>query len=172
MRAFLDSLYRLSGALAAVGMVATLVMVSAGIVSRPLGIYLPGTDDYAGYAMAACGFLALAYTFKNGEHIRVSLVIERAGPRLRRALECFSLASATAVVAMLAWYSVRLAWQSHEFEEISQGVDATPLWIPQLSMALGALVLLIAVVDDLVLATLGREPRRLATAGGEAVRME
>ena len=172
MRAFLDSLYRLSGALAAVGMVATLVMVSAGIVSRPLGIYLPGTDDYAGYAMAACGFLALAYTFKHGEHIRVSLVIERAGPRLRRALECFSLASATAVVAMLAWYSVRLAWQSHEFEEISQGVDATPLWIPQLSMALGALVLLIAVVDDLVLATLGREPRRLATAGGEAVRME
>ncbi|MBC9071227.1 TRAP transporter small permease [Thauera sp. CAU 1555] len=172
MRAFLDSLYRLSGALAAVGMVATLVMVSAGIVSRPLGIYLPGTDDYAGYAMAACGFLALAYTFKHGEHIRVSLVIERAGPRLRRALECFSLASATAVVAMLAWYSVRLAWQSHEFEEISQGVDATPLWIPQLSMAFGALVLLIAVVDDLVLATLGREPRRLATAGGEAVRME
>lgn len=172
MRAFLDSLYRLSGALAAVGMVATLVLVSAGIVSRPLGIYLPGTDDYAGYAMAACGFLALAYTFKHGEHIRVSLVIERVGPRLRRVLELFSLASATAVVAMLAWYSVRLAWHSHEFEEISQGVDATPLWIPQLSMAFGALVLLIAVVDDLVLATLGREPRRLAKAGGEAVRME
>ncbi len=172
MRAFLDSLYRLSGALAAVGMVATLVMVSAGIVSRPLGIYLPGTDDYAGYAMAACGFLALAYTFKHGEHIRVSLVIERVGPRLRRALEWFSLASATAVVAMLAWYSVRLAWQSHEFEEISQGVDATALWIPQLSMAFGAVVLLIAVLDDLVLASLGRTPKRLAAPGGEAVRME
>lgn len=172
MRALLDSLYRLSGALAALGMVATLLMVSAGVVSRPLGLYLAGSDDYAGYAMAACGFLALAYTFKHGEHIRVSLVLERVGPRLRRALEWGSLAAATAVAGMLAWYAVRLAWQSYEFEEVSQGVDATPLWIPQLSMAIGTVVLLIAIVDDLVLTTLGRAPRRLAGAGAEAARME
>lgn len=172
MRAFLDNLYRLSGALAAIGMVATLVLVGAGVFSRPLGIYLPGTDDYAGYAMAACGFLALAYTFKHGEHIRVSLVLDRAGPRLRAALEWFSLATATTVAAMLAFYAVRLVWQSHEFEEISQGVDATPLWIPQLSMAIGTVVLLIALVDDLVLTTLGRAPKRLANHGGEAARME
>ena len=42
MRAFLDNLYRLSGALAAIGMVATLVLVGAGVLTRPLGIYLPG----------------------------------------------------------------------------------------------------------------------------------
>ena len=172
MRAFLDSLYRLSGALAAVGMVATLVLVATGIVTRPLGIYLPGTDDYAGYAMAACGFFALAYTFKHGEHIRVSLVLERVGPRLRAALEWFSLATGTAVAATLAFYSVRLVLQSHEFEDISQGVDATPLWIPQLTMAFGSLVLLIALVDDLVLTTLGRAPTRLANHSGEAARME
>lgn len=172
MRALLDSLYRLSGVLAAVGMVTTLTMVAAGIVSRPLGIYLPGTDDYAGYAMAACGFLALAYTFKHGEHIRVSLVLERSGPRLRAALEWFSLATATAVAATLSFYAVRLALQSHEFEEISQGVDATPLWIPQLSMAIGSIVLLIALIDDLVMTTLGRAPTRLANPSGEAARME
>ena len=172
MRAFLDSLYRLSGGLAAVGMVATLVRVTSGVVTRPLGIYLPGTDDYAGYAMAACGFLALAYTFKHGEHIRVGLVLERVGPRMRAALEWFSLASGTAVAAALAFYSVRLVLQSHEFEEISQGVDATPLWIPQLTMAFGSIVLLVALVDDLVMTTLGREPTRLAHASGEAARME
>ena len=172
MRAFLDSLYRLSGALAAVGMVATLVLVATGVFTRPLGIYLPGTDDYAGYAMAACGFLALAYTFKHGEHIRVSLVLERAGPRLRAALEWFSLATATAVAGMLALYAVRMVLESHEFEEISQGVDATPLWIPQLSMAIGSVVLLIALIDDLVMTSLGREPTRLAKHSGEAARME
>ncbi|HEX3097738.1 MAG TPA: hypothetical protein VHQ02_08475, partial [Usitatibacter sp.] len=47
--------------------------------------------------------------------------------------------------------SVRLAWQSHAFNDISQGNDATPLWIPQLAMAAGAIVLLVAMVDDLVL---------------------
>jgi len=172
MRAFLDSLYRLSGGLAAVGMVATLVLVAAGVVTRPLGIYLPGTDDYAGYAMAACGFLALAYTFKHGEHIRVGLVLERVGPQLRAALEWFSLAAGTAVAATLAFYSIRLVLQSHEFEDISQGVDATPLWIPQLTMAFGSVVLLVALIDDLVMTTLGREPTRLAHASGEAARME
>ena len=172
MRAFLDNLYRLSGALAAIGMVATLVLVGAGVLTRPLGIYLPGTDDYAGYAMAACGFFALAYTFKHGEHIRVSLLLERVGPRMRAAVEWFSLAAATAVAATLAFYAVRMVLQSHEFEEISQGVDATPLWIPQLSMAFGSVVLLIALVDDLVMTTLGRAPARLATHSGEAARME
>ncbi len=172
MRAFLDSLYRLSGGLAAIGMIATLVLVGAGVFSRPLGIYLPGTDDYAGYAMAACGFLALAYTFKHGEHIRVSLLLERVGPRMRAALELFSLVAGSAVAAMLAFYAVRMVLQSHEFEEISQGVDATPLWIPQLSMAFGSVVLLIALIDDLVMTTLGRAPARLATHSGEAARME
>ena len=169
MRAFLDSLYRLSGALAAVGMVATLVLVATGVFTRPLGIYLPGTDDYAGYAMAACGFLALAYTFKHGEHIRVSLVLERVGPRLRAALEWFSLAAGTAVAAMLAFYAVRMVLQSHEFEEISQGVDATPLWIPQLAMAAGSVILAVAFVDELVLELLGR---RVAPGAEQALHNE
>lgn len=167
MRALLDTLYRLSGGLAAAGMIVTLVMVAAGIFTRPFGIYLPGTDDYAGYAMAACGFLALAYTFKHGEHIRVSLVIERLGPRLRHGTEWLAHAAGTVVAGALAWYSVRLTWQSHAFEEISQGLDATPLWIPQLAMAVGAVILLIAVVDDFVQVSLGREPRRLAKADAE-----
>lgn len=172
MRAFLNFLYRSAGVLAAVGMVTTLVMVSAGIVTRPLGIYLRGTDDYAGYAMAACGFLALAYTFKHGEHIRVTLLIDRLPAAVSRVLTWVSLAVATGVVATLAWYSVRLAWQSHAFGDVSQGVDATPLWLPQLSLAVGAVVFLIALLDDLVMTTLGRPCTRLSVPGQEAARIE
>ena len=51
-------------------------------------------------------------------------------------------------------------------------MDATPLWIPQLTMAIGSLVLLIALVDDLVATLRGRTPARLATHSGEAARME
>lgn len=172
MRSFLNILYRSAGVLAAVGMVTTLVMVSAGIVTRPLGIYLRGTDDYAGYAMAACGFLALAYTFKHGEHIRVTLLIDRLPAAVSRVLSWVSLAVATGVVATLAWYSVRLAWQSHAFGDVSQGVDATPLWLPQLSLAVGAVVFLIALLDDLVMTTLGRPCTRLSVPGQEAARIE
>jgi len=45
---------------------------------------------------------------------------------------------------------VRLAWQSWKLNDVSQGTDATPLWIPQIGMALGAVVLLVAMLDDLV----------------------
>lgn len=172
MRAALDFLYRTTGALAALGMIGTLFFVATGIVTRPLGIYLCGTDAYAGYTMAACGFLALAYTFKHGEHIRVSLLLERLGPRARSVAEWFSLIVGVAVTGMLAWYSVRMAWFSHAFGDRSQGIDATPLWIPQLVMVIGALTLFIALLDDLVMRARGLEPARLSAPGEQFSRME
>jgi hypothetical protein len=45
---------------------------------------VPGADSYAGYRMAASGFLALAHTFKGGEHIRVTLVLERGSGIFRK----------------------------------------------------------------------------------------
>ena len=110
--------------------------------------------------MAASGFLALAHTLKRGEHIRVSLLLEHSGSRLRHALELWSLAVATVLAAAFAWYSVRLTFQSWQFNDISTGNDATPLWIPQLAMALGTSVLLIAFVDELVLEWRGRRRTR------------
>lgn len=172
MRPLLDTLYRASGALAAVFMVGVLLMVLLGVASRELGIYIRGTDDYAGYCMAACGFLALAYTFKHGEHIRVTLFIERLHGKARRVLEWTALTVGALVAGLLAWYSVRLVANSLEFNEISQGVDATALWIPQLGMAAGTVILFVAVLDDWLLATLGRPPRHLKQHGSEPARVE
>ncbi len=172
MRPLLNLLYRGTGALAAVFMVGVLVMVITGIVTREFGIYLRGTDDYAGYSMAAAGFLALAYTFKHGEHIRVTLIVERLKGKARLALEWFALAFGTIIALIFAWYSVRLMLNSHEFNDISQGVDATPLWIPQIGMAVGALMLGIAFLDDLVTMSLGRPVARLAKVGDEPAHME
>jgi TRAP-type C4-dicarboxylate transport system permease small subunit len=150
VRKALDTLYDAAGYLAAFFMVGILLMVLASVVGRLAGFNLRGSDAYAGYAMAAAGFLALAHTLKRGEHIRVSLLLDRFGGRLRRPLELWSHAAGTFFCAALAFYSVRLAWNSRAFHDISQGNDATPLWIPQIAMALGALVLLVAMVDDFI----------------------
>ena len=151
MRRALDALYDGCAALAALCMVALLVMVMLSIVGRHLNFHLPGTDAYAGYLMATAGFLALAHTLKRGEHIRVTLLVSALQGPARRALELWSLAAASLLVALLAGYSVRLVWQSHAFNDVSTGNDATPLWIPQLAMATGTLVMLIAFVDEWVL---------------------
>jgi len=150
VRRFLDLLYDAAGYLAAFFMVGVLLMVLASVVGRMAGFNLRGSDAYAGYCMAAASFLALAHTLKRGEHIRVNLLLEHFGGKLKRPLELWSHAAGSFFCGALAYFSVRLAWQSHVFNDISQGNDATPMWIPQIAMAAGAIVLFVAMVDDFI----------------------
>ena len=170
MRKALDTLYDAAGYLAAFFMVGILFMVLASVVGRMVGFNLRGSDAYAGYCMAAAGFLALSHTLKRGEHIRVTLFLDRFNGRFRRPLELWSHAAGTFFCAALALFSVRLAWTSRAFNDISQGNDATPLWIPQIAMAAGSIVLLVAMLDDFVL--LVRHQERKVAAGDEAKRLE
>jgi len=169
MRKLLDALYDGAAWLAALFMVGLLAMVLLSIVSRLLHFHVPGTDAYAGYLMAASGFLALAHTLKRGEHIRVTLLLSALKQRARHALEVWALGAATALALLSAFYSCRLVWQSRAFNDISTGNDATPLWIPQLSMAVGSVILVIALVDELALELRGQ---RAVPISDEASRNE
>lgn len=151
MRKLLDALYTGSAWLAALFMIGVLVMVLMSMLGRMFQFYIPGTDAYAGYAMAGAGFLALAHTLKSGEHIRVTLIIGKLTGGMRRGLELWSLSVAVLLSGLLAVYAWRLAWQSHAFHDISTASDATPLWIPQILMGMGTTVLLIAFLDEWVL---------------------
>jgi len=151
MRKLLDAIYNSAAALAALFLIGVLLMVLLSIFGRQFHLYVPGTDAYAGYLMAASGFLALAHTLKHGDHIRVTLLLGALSGRWKHVLELWTLVAASAVASMIAFYSCRLAWQSHVFHDISTANDATPLWIPQIAMALGTVVLAIAFVDELVL---------------------
>jgi TRAP-type C4-dicarboxylate transport system permease small subunit len=119
MRKFLDALYLSAAALAALFMVGLLVMVLLSIVSRQLQFHVPGTDAYAGYFMAASGFLALAHTLKRGEHIRVTLVINALKGRWKRGLEVWALGAATLLALLFAFYSVRCPGSRYSFHDIS-----------------------------------------------------
>ena len=151
LRRSLDTLYDGATALAALFMVLLLVMVMLSILGRQLHFNIPGVDAYAGYMMAAAGFLAMAHTLKKGEHIRVTLLIGSLKGAWKRGFELWALFAASALAALSAVYSSKLAWQSYTFHDISTSNDATPLWLPQLSMAVGTLILAIAFIDEFVL---------------------
>jgi TRAP-type C4-dicarboxylate transport system permease small subunit len=168
VRRALDALYDGAAWLAALFMMALLAAVLLSIVGRELNFHVKGTDAYAGYCMAAAGFLALAHTLKRGEHIRVTLLLSALPATARRALELWSLACAMVLSALLAFYAARLSWQSRAFNDVSTGNDATPLWLPQLGMAIGTLILFVAFVDEFVLELHGR--RR--SGGGELLKHE
>lgn len=156
MRRLLDFLYDGAAWLAALSMIGVLAMVLLSIVSRQLSFHVPGTDAYAGYAMAAAGFLALAHTLKRNEHIRVTLLLGRLKGRARHGLEMWALSAAVLLAGLFAFYSVRLAVVSYQLNDISTASDATPLWIPQIAMALGTVILLVAFIDEWVQELRGR----------------
>jgi len=154
VRSLLDGVYRVTGLAAAAGLCTILGLVTAQMVARWAGLVFNGGASYAGYAMAATSFLALAYTFDHDAHIRVSLFLSRAG-RWRRAMElwCYTLGAAAA--CFLAWYAVKATRLSYRINDVSQGQDATPLWLPQTFMAVGSVVFALAVLDHLVRLVIG-----------------
>ena len=171
MRRALDALYQGAGYFAALFMIGTLAMVLAGVTGRIFNFYLRGTDAYAGYCMAAASFLALAHTLKRGEHIRVTLILQHVPKKAHYALEIWCYLVATLIAAAIAYFSCHLAWQSYSFHDVSQGADATPLWIPQLTMAAGSVVMFIAFLDDFVCLLSGR-PNLPQAANAEPAHIE
>ena len=169
MRKQLNALYDSAAALAAVFMMALLGMVLLSILGRQLHFHVPGTDAYAGYLMAGSGFLALAHTLKRGEHIRVTLLLASLQGGLKKGLEIWAYGFAALLSCVIAFYSCRLVWQSRSFHDISTSSDATPLWIPQMAMALGTVILAIAFIDELILEITGK---RVAITPSEALRNE
>jgi TRAP-type C4-dicarboxylate transport system permease small subunit len=150
MRKFLNWLYSAAEVLAAVCMVGVLISVLTSILSRQLAFHVSGLDAYAGYFMASAGFLALASTLRHGEHIRVTLVLNALAPAGKRRLDIAAIAVGVAIAVSLAFFSTKLVVDSWVFNDISTSNDATPLWIPQLGMAAGNILLLIAFIDLLI----------------------
>ncbi|MCP5370949.1 MAG: TRAP transporter small permease subunit [Hyphomicrobiales bacterium] len=149
-RSFLDGLYFACGVVAALFLIAILVLIVLQMVARWTGEVFPGAPDYAGYCMAAASFFAFAHALNRGAHIRVSMLLNAVRPGFRRALEVWCFAIATGLGWYLVYYATKATYWSWKFNDISQGQDATPLWIPQSGMVAGSVVLAIALTDHLI----------------------
>lgn len=157
LRRTLDLIYGLSGALAAFFLGAIALTIIAQVLGRMLGMTIDSTE-LAGFCLAASTFLGLAYTFRRGTHIRVTLFIGRATGERRKWLELWCCGASALSVGYLAWHAVLFTLQSYEFGDISPGLLAAPFWIPQSGMALGLVILTIALIDEAVSVANGREP--------------
>ena len=158
MRRFLDAVYLLAGGLAALNILAVMLLMVGQSVLREFGVRTGAVNDLVAWCCAAASFLAMAHAFKHGDFVRVTLLLERVNPRLRRWLEIGCLAVGTAAVAYLAYWANRYTYESWEFNDIAQGQLVLALWIPQSCFALGSILLLVAVLDEFVIVLRGGRP--------------
>ena len=131
-------------------MLAAFAAIMLGVVAREANWDIQGLDAYAGYSIAAALFLALPETFQHGDHIRVSLLLQRLPDRIRIALEYWSLLAGVTLAIFMTWYGARLVWVSYATHDVSPSADATPLWIPQLTMLIGCAGFALVFADALI----------------------
>ena len=163
MRKTLNALYFTTAFLGASFLVLIGLLICAQVIGREVGIQVKGADDLTAWSVVAAGFLPLAYTYRNGKHIRVTLLIEKAGA-CRTLAECVVLLLAAFFTGYLSYSAFDMVWDSIRFNDMSQGLLVIPIWIPQASIPVGSAVLTIAIIDDLYAVIRGRLPSYLQVA--------
>ena len=150
---YLNKIYKFSGYIAAFFLILVAAFILIGISSRIFGFYIRGLAEYSGYCMAASSFFALAYTFVEGGHIRITLFLEKITGNKKKYLETWCLIIASLFSGYLAFYFIKMLIISYEFQERSEGADEILIWIPQTSVAVGASIFFICIFHKLILTT-------------------
>jgi TRAP-type C4-dicarboxylate transport system permease small subunit len=158
LRRYLDRLYVISGAIGAIFVLVICVLMLAQSVLREFGVRTGGVNEVVAWCCAAASFFAMAHAFKHGDFVRVTLLLERLSERNRHRVEIACLSVAAVSVAYLAFWANKFTYDSWAFNEVAQGLVPIPIWIPQASFALGSLLLLVAVIDELVTVLRGAKP--------------
>jgi len=141
----LNKLYKFSGYVAAIFLILVAVFILIGISSRIFGFYIRGLSEYSGYCMASASFFALAYTFVEGGHIRITLFLEKLSGFKKKLVEIWCLIIATFFSGYLAFYFIKMLIISYKFQERSEGADEILIWIPQTGVAIGSTIFFISV---------------------------
>lgn len=158
MRRTLDFLFDGAAALAAITVATIFVLMIVASMGRVFEWRVGWVNDVVSWLCAAAAFMGMAHAFKNGDFVRVTLLLERLSLPVKRGFEIASLALATWAIGYLAWWAARYTLESWQFNDIANNMVAIPMWIPQLSFVIGALLFMLAVLDELVIVLRGGKP--------------
>lgn len=158
LRRVLDAAYAGAGAVGGFCVVLICVLMVVQSLGRQAGFPTGAINDVVAWLCAAAAFLTMAHAFKHGDFVRMTLVLEKLRPTVRQPLEKLSLVIAVMAVGYLAWWACRFTYESWQFKELAQGLWAIPIWIPQMSFAIGSLLFLVALLDELVIVSRGGIP--------------
>lgn len=159
MNAFRKYFYFTSVFLSGASLIAMTLLILAQIVARFFGEIIPSSQDFAGWLLSATIFFGLAYTFHEGGHIRVTMLLTRLSNTKRRLSEIFNLIIGLCISGYLAFYTLYTVYDSYDFEEVTDTYLVVPLWMVQMPMAIGSLFLFIAMLDSLVVMAQGKTPQ-------------
>jgi len=167
MTAFRHYFYLSSAFLSGASLVIMTMLILAQIAARFFGTVIPSSEDFAGWLLSATIFFGLAYTFNEGGHIRVTMLLTRLSIAKRRYLEFINLIAGLLISGYLAFYTFHTVYESYDFEDVTDTYLAVPLWMVQTPMAIGSLFLFVAMLDSFIEIIVGKSktPRYIRNEG-------
>lgn len=157
----IDRLARIDGWMGATCLAALFALIFAEVLVRTLSNVLPWVPadipvawEYGSYLMAAAFTFGAAMTLRAGGHIRVTLLIGRVSPGIRRHMETVLAALGVGFTAFLVYALVNFTWQSFDSGQISIS-SGTPLWPAQAVVTFGVVLLMLQFVARFLQALFG-----------------
>lgn len=148
-------LFNFCGALAALSLLGIAALILSQIGLRLMGSQIPSADDFAAWGLSASIFLALPAALMHGDHIRVTSLRQLMPARLGHFADILAAGFATLMMGWVAWAIFGYVQESWTYNEVSQGVIAVPLWVPQAPMAFGAVLFALAFAERTLRLILG-----------------
>ncbi len=158
MRNFLNNLYKFAGFLAAINVLVIFILMIYASVGRGMNLRVSWVNDVVSWLCAAAAFFGMAYSFRNGDFVRVTLLLEKLPKTARRVFEIISLSVALVAISYLMYWSILFTYESWSFKDMAGNMVAIPIWIPQMSLVVGSVILWIAVLDECIGVFHGRTP--------------
>ena len=126
---------------------ALMLMVAGEVLARSLFDHsFLLADEYSGYIVVMLVFLGIPYALHEEALLRVDFLFERLRGRGREVLALLFDLISLLVTLVLGFYLTRMVVTTFERGTFSSTPQMTPLWIPQLAMPLGILLLLVVLL--------------------------
>ncbi len=151
-------IFEVAGAISAFFVFTIFVVMLGSSVVREFGFKTGGTEDIISWLTAAAAFFGLSHTFKHGDFVRVTLILDKFKPTTRRWVEIFCLFVGTLFTGYLVQSLFRYVYDSWQYNDMGTGMIALPLWIPQSAMVIGGALLFLALLDELIWVARGNRP--------------
>jgi TRAP-type C4-dicarboxylate transport system permease small subunit len=152
-------------ALSALGILASLVMVAYAVVMRYVFNSAPTwVDDSVGFTLVGVVMLAAASTLRQGGHISVDMLTDRLGARGKRRAEIWATFSVLLVSLILIVNGWQTAMSSRAIGISTSGNVELPVYLLELLLPLGGVLMLLVSVEGLLRLALGLPPAVAAPA--------
>lgn len=158
MKKIKDGFYFFSAWSSGICLILMVTLILAQIAARFAGLIIPSSEDFAGWLLSATIFFGLAYTFNEGGHIRVTILLNHFTGRKQKFFEYINMLIGLVISGYLAFYTVVTVYESYDYAEVTETYLAVPLWAIQMPMAIGSVCLFIAMLDALITMLTGKMP--------------